>query len=541
MAEKSDFFSCLLHPAAPRGIPRLFNNPFRYIPCEAVKAAAQEVMEAVESSGQLREAFGEGKMLGVLITDRGYLAGFSGNAGGKNKIEGFVPPIYNLLDPDGRFKKEEAVISSINSKISFLAGSTEYMEAVHLREEIENSKRLRLSMMKENMEKARAERKRIREQGAAEEVLKRLEKESQFENAEFRRTVRKFDALLAEADEKAEKFESRLERLHQERKSRSDALQSWIFRQFKVHNAAGKISDIEEIFRKEGIAPPSGTGECAAPKLLECAYRLGLRPLAIGEFWYGNSPDSEIRRHGCFYPSCAGKCGPLLRFMLQGLDMENRDKTVPDVRILHEDDSVIAVEKPAGMPAVPGKTGDKSLQEILGGVFSVHRLDMDTSGVMIFAKTEKARKILADQFATRKVVKEYMALLEKPPADARNLQKGETGEIRLPLAPDYGDRPRQKADRIHGKEAVTLFTVEDIRENGETLVSFRPLTGRTHQLRVHSAHPDGLGRPIKGDYLYGSPGNSGRLCLHAASITLQHPDTGETVKYECQGNGFVTE
>ena len=322
-----------------------------------------------------------------------------------------------------------------------------------------------------------------------------------------------------------------------ERAAASAELQAWIFDQYRVSNARGQTLTIREVFARRGLIPPGGTGDCAAPKLLQYAYSHHLTPLAMGEFWYGASPASEVREQGRFYPSCTGKCGPLLSFMLEGLDVEpnplDREFTADnEPRILHEDADILVVCKPAGMLSVPGRTRAKSLldwlRERFGEVHSCHRLDMDTSGVMVFARSLAAKSELERQFAEREVDKTYRARLA---AGSKPFDHARKGTIALPLCLDYYDRPRQMVDREHGKLAVTEYEVLEQLPDGEIDIRFTPKTGRTHQLRVHAAHADGLGRPIKGDRLYGSA-DGGRLWLHAESLRFRHPVTGEILYFE---------
>ena len=324
-----------------------------------------------------------------------------------------------------------------------------------------------------------------------------------------------------------------------EAKSRASAeLQDWLFTQYRVSNALGESASIKEVFARRGMVPPGGTGDCAAPRLLQHAYDNGLKPIAMGEFWYGASPAKEVRRQGCFYPSCTGKCGPLLSFMMQGLDVEDnpldREFTADrEPRIIWSDGSIIIADKPAGMLSVPGRTSAVSLLEWLrerfgDSVESCHRLDMDTSGIMVFARNASAKSFIEGQFANRKVTKTYRARLC---AGDRPFGHAPKGTIALPLSPDWYDRPRQMVDFEGGKTAVTGYEVLRTFPDGEIEIRFTPKTGRTHQIRVHAAHELGLGRPIKGDRLYGNPG-TGRLFLMAESISFIHPDTKEPVYFE---------
>ena len=310
----------------------------------------------------------------------------------------------------------------------------------------------------------------------------------------------------------------------------SRELQDWIFSSYRVLNARGEWSSVKEIFAARGIVPPGGTGDCAAPKLLQYAYLHGLKPLSMGEFWYGAPSLVQVHEQGRFYPSCMGKCGPLLTFMLEGLDVEpnplNAGFAVSEPQVVWEDESLILVSKPAGMLSVPGRTAAPSLlgwlRERRGGdVQSCHRLDMDTSGLMVFARGVAVKTLMEAQFARSEVRKTYLARLvaaDKPFGHAPK------GTIALPLSADYYDRPRQIVDFDSGKKAVTEYEVLRELPNSEIEVLMRPLTGRTHQLRVHAAHVRGLGRPIKGDRLYGAPSED-RLYLHAQSLEFEHPLT----------------
>ena len=326
------------------------------------------------------------------------------------------------------------------------------------------------------------------------------------------------------------------EHLKEERKIRSMALQQWIFRQFRLRNALGEEQDICRIFEETAHRnPPAGTGECAAPKLLQYAYLHNLKPLAMAEFWWGDSPKGEIRRHGHYYPACRHKCEPILNYMMQGLDIEpnplltsNTDDT--QLETVYEDEHLLVVNKPAGMLSVPGKTGQASVLSILQerypeatGPILVHRLDMDTSGLLLAAKNKETHAQLQMQFEGRSVKKRYIALLEGTPQD-----KEPKGFIRLPLRPDFDNRPYQTVDFEYGKPAVTRYEILEL--NARTRIAYYPETGRTHQLRVHSAHPDGMNCPIVGDPLYGQPAH--RLCLHAEYLEFRHPANGKIVKVQ---------
>lgn len=310
----------------------------------------------------------------------------------------------------------------------------------------------------------------------------------------------------------------------------SARLQDWLFSRYEVLNARGEQLSVKRIFARRGLVPPGGTGDCAAPKLLQYAYLHGMKPLAMGEFWYGASHSSEVREHGHFYPACFGKCGPLLSFMMEGLDVEpnplDREYEGREPAVLHADNSIIVVDKPAGMLSVPGRNGVGSLLDWLaeryGEVHSCHRLDMDTSGIMVYARNIPCKAALEAQFAGREVSKTYRARLS---AGSSPFRRSASGTIALPLSPDYYDRPRQIVDKSSGKPAISEYKVLEMLPDGEIDILFHPLTGRTHQLRVHAAHPSGLGRPIKGDLLYGGT-PADRLYLHAESLSFAHPASG---------------
>ena len=515
--------------------PRGLADPFRYAPHLAVKEAAKLVMSHIDENAALKADFAEGKMLGVMVVKNrptntlGYIAAFSGNVGGKSHLEGFVPPVFDLLDPDGEFKRKEAEITEINKAVLALSQSSQ-MERLHLElTEAERNRDIEIESARARMNDSKKRREEMRRGCSDDAVLAALTRESQFEKAELKRLKSAWEERISIIRHSLEELTDEINQMKARRACMSEKLQDWIFRQYIVHNSIGEASTIAEIFEQKGLIPPGGTGECAAPKLLEYACRNNLEPLAMGEFWYGCSPQTAVRTHGHFYPSCTSKCGPLLEYMLGGRTFRF-DEVSGKPEILYEDSDIIAVAKPSGMPSVPGLDGKRSLEEFLndrsGLVYPVHRLDMDTSGVILFAKNEMAAASLRDQFQNHTVEKTYHARLGAA-TEGMRLQISDAGTIRLPLSADYDERPRQKADISQGKEAITGYEVADILPDGSIEIIFRPHTGRTHQLRVHSAHVLGLGHPIAGDMLYGGD-KADRLCLHAFSICFTHPSTGES-------------
>lgn len=529
--------------------PSEFTDPFRYIPHPAVKAAAGFVCERIKEDAKLAAAFSEGKMLGVLVCkdqrteSLGYIAAFSGNVGGQSIIDGFAPPIFDLLAPDGHFKIREAEITQINHTIQEISSSEEFDLCRKAVELSIHRRDTAIAEFREKMAASKAERSRLRAAGISQAEEHRLTRESQFEKAELKRlkTVLQAEVDLAQAD--LDSVLGEITALKKLRAEMSDELQDWIFRQYIVHNSLGESLSIAELFAQQGLTPPGGTGECAAPKLLEYAYRNGLQPLAMGEFWYGKASETAVRVHGHFYPSCTSKCGPLLGFMMGGLTssrpIASSDTPFGQTRqaynLIYEDAEIIVVEKPSGMPSVPGLDGKVSLQELLEEAYghtihAVHRLDMDTSGVIIYAKTAEAGVVLRRQFEEHTIRKCYKARLA-PAAEGKN------AHISLPLAADYDERPRQKVDFKQGKPALTECEIVSENADGSIDVHFHPVTGRTHQLRVHSAHALGLCCPIIGDLLYGGHSiesadiHPHRLHLHALSITFRHPRTGEELTF----------
>lgn len=522
-------------------LPEKFTFPFHYTPHPLTRIAADEVRSYLSTRLDWQDEIGKGKMFGVLIVRTsdggiGYLAAFSGNLAGSNMHDFFVPPVYDLLNPDGYFRKEESEISALNRRISDISKSDSYLMAKKEQEEIKIQASSSLASAKEELKRGKKERDEKRaNSNLSPEELDAMIRESQFQKAEYKRLENSWKERLNEVEQKVKAFDTEILQLKQERKTRSAALQLWLFKQFDMLNAKGEHKDLCEIFKDtpQGL-PPAGAGECALPKLLQYAYLYGLQPLAMGEFWCGMSPKDEIRHDGYFYPSCKGKCEPILKHMLVGLDVEPNPlaedlfKDTP-LKILYEDEWIVAVEKPSGMLSVPGKNDLDSVQQRLRlmypdatGPLVVHRLDMATSGILLAAKDKDVHARLQSQFETRSISKEYIAILDGVPSQ-------EFGIIDLPICLNPLDRPRQMVDFENGKPAITEYKVECIKD-GRAKVVFKPHTGRTHQLRVHSAHVSGLGCPISGDELYGNPDSASRLCLHASRLVFRHPVSDKEIE-----------
>ena len=522
-------------------LPVRFNNPFYYSPHRLCMIAADEVRANMLGSEVVAAEAAKGKMFGVLVVrDKdgsiGYLAAFSGLFMGSNNVDGFVPPVFDLQNPDGYFKREEAEISAINSKIKELEVSAEYIAAKSALEAVKCAADEALDGMRAEFAANKTRRAQLRAGGAlTADDESTLIKASQFEKAELKRAQRAWQAKIVEKECLLKIFTDKKALYVAERRRRSAALQQWLFRQFVMQNGRGEKRTLLDIFKEHrGCIPPAGAGECAGPKLMQYAYANSLHPLALAEFWVGESPVGEVRRDGCFYGACKSKCEPILTYMLQGLDVEENalehGGDIKALEVVYEDEWFVAVNKPSGVLSVPGIVGGTSVQQWLreeylrcNELFVVHRLDMATSGVLVAAKSMEVYKEMQRQFASREVRKKYVALLDGVPS-------ADEGIIELPLSADYENRPRQKVDHDGGKEAVTRYKVLDTLERDGrpcALVRFEPLTGRTHQLRVHAAHKCGLDTPIVGDALYGRLAD--RLMLHAASLEFCHPMTGEKV------------
>ena len=522
--------------------PVRFNNPFNYRPHRLCELAVEELRRFIAADRLLSGEVAEGKMFGVLVVRDengalGYLTAFSGLLGGSNVQCGFVPPIFDFQSPEGYFKCEETAISQINKRIAEVKESDGYQTAKEAVATMQRAMDEQIATMRCEMNCSKERRTSLRASGSltsADEAA--LVRESQHQKAELKRLTQRLQHKVDECKERLRLFDRQIEALKDERKQRSAALQEWLFSKFLLFNGRGEKRCLLDVFKSErGCMPPAGTGECAAPKLLQYAFKNGLTPLCMAEFWIGASPAGQLRKDGYFYGSCKEKCEPLLNYMLQGLDVEPSPllyagERFSDIPVIYEDEWLLVVDKPSGMLSVPGKVGGVSVQEWLASkydrsdIFVVHRLDMATSGLLVAAKGASIYKAVQSLFARRKVKKRYVALLA-------GVLPSAMGQISLPLMPDYENRPLQMVSREHGKEAVTDYSViKELSYLGKqcTLVNLYPLTGRTHQLRVHCAHAEGLDCAIVGDELYGVADE--RLMLHATYLEFIHPVTGNVLR-----------
>ena len=587
--------------------PRQFTYPFCYDVDPLAEAASLELQRYIADADLMSTEKGCGKMFGVLVVEyedesgslqRGFLAAYSGLLGGRNDWPYFVPPVFDAQQPDGHFKRTEREISAINCEIAAIEHDPEYLQSVAQHEQTKKRLQAEVDAFKAEVDAAKVRRDARRKSGEplSEEEQAEMIRESQFMKAELRRRRKAMEQAESTLNTQHSTF---LKSLQRKRKQMSDELQRWLFSAYRMLNAKGEERDLIDIFREYTHAmPPAGAGDCCAPKLLQYAYQHHLRPVCMAEFWWGESPASEIRHHLHYYPACRSKCLPILTHMLKGLDVAPnplaQKRHTAEPRVLYADEYIMVVDKPAGMLSVPGKaenvrsefsdSANISVEEYFANLqlptnfqftteqFTIgeadnskfktqnskflkaaHRLDMDTSGLLVLARTEQAYVELQRQFASRETMKRYEAVLSGVPTQNSKLKtqnsstqpSGCLEAISLPLIADINDRPRQRVDMEHGKPALTLYNIVEVRavdantavayttkkvDKGRTLIHLYPKTGRTHQLRVHCAHPLGLACPILGDPLYGIE-RADRMYLHAAELTFRHPVTGETMHF----------
>ena len=550
-------------------IPERMNNPLDYQPHPLCIAVCKELQAYLAEREDWKEEIDKGKMFGVLIVENakpepgaseiGYLAAYSGQIGGRNDWDDFVPAVFDYLQPDGYFKTHETEISDINQRIKQLEGNEHIKEAKSLILQLQEERKQTIAAYQEKMKEAKAKRDARRKTGnLTPEEEAEMVKESQFMKAELRR-LKKSLSEKTTLETEYEAYQADILRLKQLRKTLSDALQQWLFSQFRMQNHEGEMKDLLEIFRDAALrdypqatlatsriaalkmVPPAGSGECCEPKLLQYAYLHGYRPLQMAMFWWGESPKEEIRHHLQFYPACNGKCKPILHWMLPDRVFDSKIAEKQALEILYEDDQLAVIHKPSGLLSVPGKDSSQpSVYSIMRKKYPaasspliVHRLDMATSGLMIIAKTDFAYHRLQKEFLHHRVQKKYIAIIGCKDQEAcdkiwdSSIASGKQ-KISLPLMPDYLDRPRQIVNHEQGKEAITEYEVLDRIDATHLRLALYPKTGRTHQLRVHCAHHEGLNAPILGDPLYGNE-KASRLHLHAEEITFEHPLTGKEI------------
>lgn len=535
-------------------LPEKFTFPFYYEPHPLAKIAVKELQAYLENQTDFKHSFGLknnskelaiGKMFGILIVKNkqhkiGYLAAFSGKLADNSFPKKFVPPIFNMRTNGSFYVKGEEEINQLNAQLTNIKRDQTYVRLKKSLQEIIKNIEIDLSLEKRKLNVKKVERKARKKIGKStlrnsdyDSLNKKLIQESFNDQFYYKELQEYYEEKIHKKRAEVTVYEEKIAFLIKQRKEKSNDLQQTLFSKYAFLNKDKKQKYLLDIFNNPTMKPPAGSGECSAPKLLQYAFLTDLTPLCMAEFWWGVSPNSTIRKHKNFYPACQGRCKPILTHMLEGIEMDDnlllkslaKDQ---DLEIVYEDEVLLIINKPAEFLSVPGKditdsvyTRIKKKYPNATGPLIVHRLDMSTSGILLVTKSKQANKNLQNQFIKRTIKKRYVALLDGSLSENK-------GKIELPLRVDLEDRPRQLVDFEHGKSTETNWEVVK-KENGKTRVYFYPVTGRTHQLRVHAAHKDGLNTPIFGDDLYGKKEN--RLHLHAEYIEFLHPTTNKTMRF----------
>jgi tRNA pseudouridine32 synthase / 23S rRNA pseudouridine746 synthase len=541
-------FTLFSQSVAHISLPEKFTFPFYYQPQALTIAAVEQLQQTLEKHPDIMGGAGDaGKMLGVLVVKNaqhqlGYLSAFSGQLAYKNTAISFVPAVSDMQLQDDAFLAENRIINNINAEIEQLETSEQLTLATNALNEATNSYQQALSAQQRLIVANRQQRKKQRDEAVAQLTADEFEQlklvlagQSIQEKKQLQALKQYGQSKLALLQQALDTITSKIAKLKKQRKARSKNLQKKLFSQYQFLNANGVTKDLNAIFAElPEHTPPAGAGDCAAPKLLQYAYLHNLTPVTMAEFWWGAAPKSAIRQHKNYYPSCYSKCQPILGHMLQGLDVEDNPLLInpaqgKDLAIVYQDDDLLVVNKPAEFLSVPGKTITDSVYMRIknqfpeaSGPLIVHRLDMSTSGLLIIALNKRAHKALQKQFIERTIEKRYVALV------TGNVE-ADFGTIELPLRLDFDDKPRQMVCYQYGKPALTTWQVLE-RKNNTTRLHLFPKTGRTHQLRVHCAHQDGLNMPIVGDDHYGVKAQ--RLHLHAEYLSLQHPINHQALVFE---------
>ncbi|SOS47130.1 RNA pseudouridine synthase [Tenacibaculum dicentrarchi] len=536
-------------------LPNKFTFPFYYEPHPLCEIATKEIIHYLKTQTDFEHNFGLnpnekglpiGKMFGVLVVKNkkneiGYIAAVSGKLAETNTHLKFVPPVYDMLTEESYYLKEKNNLIAINSEIESLETNIDYNLLLSENKLAKNKAIADINKKKETLKIAKRERA-IRREKAFKELStenfilfkNELSKESLDAKHFFNNVKRYWEHTLKPKEDKLSVFTDQITALKSLRKSKSNSLQMYISEQYQFLNEKKEKQNLAELFSGTSVHNlPAGSGECAAPKLLQYAFLNDLKPIAMAEFWWGKSPNKEIRKHQQFYPACQGKCKPILSHMLSGIEIDTNPLLEnpaigKEIEVIFEDDQLIVICKPADFLSVPGINIQDSVysrikQQVkdISGPIIVHRLDMATSGLLVLAKNKEAHKFLQSQFINKIIKKRYTALLD-------GIVTENTGTITLPLRVDLDDRPRQLVCYEHGKPAKTNWEVIE-RKNGKTKIHFYPISGRTHQLRVHASHGSGLNIPIVGDDLYGK--KSDRLYLHSDTLAFLHPITKEKMLF----------
>ncbi|WP_370424820.1 RluA family pseudouridine synthase [Tenacibaculum dicentrarchi] len=530
-------------------VPEKFDYPHNYTPHPLAKIASEELQEYLKTQTDFTHNFGLknialhknkqnttalGKMFGVLVVKNkqgklGYLTAFSGKIAQSTHHKHFVPPVYDVLKEDGVFLKTEKINNQINQKIINLENSSAYLK----------TKKDYFILLKSTEKLLQEEQKILKQR----RLLRKIEGKQNNQlniNEEF--YLREYDVYLQDKirpfKKKYSNFQEQIEQLKQQRKELSSSGQQEIFKQYQFLNANNKTQNLITIFENSPQNIPAGAGDCCAPKLLQYAFLNHFTPICMAEFWWGNPLATSVRKHKNYYTACTGKCKPILKHMLQGISvynnpLEEKISEEKELEIIFEDAYLLVVNKPSGLLSVPGKKNQDSVAHRIEkkhlNALVVHRLDMATSGILLIAKNLEIYKNLQDQFINKTIKKRYVAVLDgilKAVSSKKNQKIN--NEITLPLRVNLEDRPKQLVCHVHGKNTLTKWEIIEIKNN-KTRVYFYPITGRTHQLRVHAAHHLGLNSPIIGDVLYGVTAN--RLHLHAEKISFKHPITKQELYF----------
>jgi len=535
-------------------VPDKFTFPFYYEPHPLTVVATRELQEYLEKQTDFEHEFGLkgaklknaiGKMFGILVVKKtdnslGYLAAYSGKLADNSFPDKFVPPIFNMRSEGSFYLEGEKKIEKIGAEIQLLKKDENYLSLKKSLKKLSKKIEEDLAAQRKKMKTSKLSRRLQKKEAKANldaanfNILnKKLIQESYNDQFYYKELQEYYSYKIEESKTLLADFENKIIGLMALRKKTSAILQNTLFEKYQFLNQQKETKGLLTIFNNPSVKPPAGAGDCSAPKLLQYAFQHELTPVAMAEFWWGISPNSEVRKHKNFYPSCQSRCKPILNHMLKGIQMDENliHKNLSEnqeLKIIFEDDDLVIVNKPPDFLSVPGKEITDSVYtrikqkypEAIGPLI-VHRLDMSTSGIIVLTKTKEANKIVQNQFIKRTVKKRYVALLNG------KLSKKQ-GVIKLPLRLDLDDRPRQLVDFKNGKKAETNWHV--ISQNDtHTRVHFYPITGRTHQLRVHAAHKEGLNTSIKGDDLYGK--KQDRLYLHAEFIEFTHPTSRNKISF----------
>lgn len=538
--------------------PEKFTYPFCYQPHLLATIASKQLQAQLQTLNKAQTT--QGRMYGVLVVKNnqnklGFLSAVSGSnqhiiSEQLNKIA-LVPAIFSGLSADNGFAQQQNEINQLNTQIDAAQKNAEFVALttqIALNEQTASDEIQQLQTQHSLQKRARKKTRKtlelaLKNQQISPENYKQesiqLARESVNNKKQLQALKLKWQQTIDSLKQRQSLYQQQLAELSKSRRKKSSALQKLFFKQYQLLNIQGETKDIVTLFHGAvNPKPPAGTGDCAAPKLLQYAFKHQLTPVCMAEFWWGNSPKSEIRQQGIFYPACQGKCQPLLTHMLSGMLVDenplliNPAKDIP-MEVVFQDEDIIVVNKPAGLLSVPGKTINDSVYSRVqklcpnaSGSLIVHRLDMATSGLLVLALNERAHKHLQKQFINKVIDKRYVALLSGEVSES-------SGIITLPLRGDINDRPRQLVCHQHGKPAETRWQRLETTD-GKSKLSLYPVTGRTHQLRVHCAHPEGLDTPILGDGLYGVKDK--RLHLHAEYLSLRHPRTQEILSFHVESS-----